>query len=241
MLTDYHKILLCQLVLQRKEIILSKFSPKLTKRMKLDAWTEIADKLREAGASFRDHAELRDVYLGNLKSNTKRKLDRYKANGEGKMEQLTAYEELVIQILEEESGYLNPLKVSEPQIGFAPAASAAKSNRGGGAGQRGDSKEVDCGEPEKPKRTAATTTMTTATKRTAAPKENSELADEMMHLRKRKLEEEVNLLAKQNHLMDLQIRQMEREERNANTNDRIQQLTLWKLEKEKREWEAWHQ
>ena len=113
-----HKLKLLQLVLERKRILFGKFSPTVTKSLKIKAWNEIAVIMKEDGATFKDALDLRDNHFSNLKRCCTRKLDKAAKTGEGQGDELDDLDNLVLKIIGKESGRVKALSIEDTPIVF---------------------------------------------------------------------------------------------------------------------------
>lgn len=251
MLSLEHKLLLANLVLENREVVMGRFSAFLTKTKKQKTWDDIAEKMRDAGADFKDVKDLRDGQWAGIQRGTKAKLDRSRKTGQGKVTELNELDELVLQILGPDSGKLHPIKVSEPIIVFegleesVPAKREEEEMEAGTAGTRVEGSSVGQGgdhrgEPEKPEPEPK------SVKRKAEVADPKKCADELMGLRKERMlwekedqeeereykrqyrrlhlaqmEKQMEQMQKQNRLLDLQIQKMEREEREEREKARV--------------------
>lgn len=121
MLTKSQKILLLEMVLDKKEILFSRFNPRITREKQTSEWKKIVERLLAVGAEVKDWKALRDQHYANLLRSTKAKVDACKRSGEG-AKQMNEMDELVLQILGEESGRLKPVSIEDTPVVFGDAA-----------------------------------------------------------------------------------------------------------------------
>jgi hypothetical protein len=119
MLSKIQKILLAELVLHKKNILFSSFSPSITKELKNSTWQNILQELRSAGALLKDFQQVRDKEWPNLKNSVmKRYQESLKSGAEGK--DLSKLDNLVMDILDRESPKIKGLDVDDMRVHFGP-------------------------------------------------------------------------------------------------------------------------
>ena len=129
MLTKEQKMLLLEMVLDKKVQLFAKFGPTVTRKSQEAGWKDIPESLLAVGAEIKDWKSVRDVLYANLIRATKTKLDESSRTGaQGGIKQLNERDELVIQILGEESGKLTALKVADSAILLPGTLSATSAN-----------------------------------------------------------------------------------------------------------------
>ncbi len=102
MLTKAQKLQLAELILYKKELLFSKYSPSVTKELKNGAWDNILTQLRSGGAIIKDVSYLRDKEWSNLKNGV---LKRYRASlkSGAQGDSLSPLDNLVMDILGRDS------------------------------------------------------------------------------------------------------------------------------------------
>jgi len=70
MLSKQQKLMLVQLVRDKKAIIMSPFSATVTKKAKQDAWETIRNQMNGVGADVDSVSKLRDVIWANIRRGT---------------------------------------------------------------------------------------------------------------------------------------------------------------------------
>ncbi len=135
MLTKDQKIFFLRMLLERKDIALGKFSPIVTSAAKRKAWDEMAEELRAQGADV-DGSDLRRTVFQNMKKGLTAKMDHNGKTGSGKAKKLSEIEELLMQIIGQDSGKLRPLDIDDSQVifsSFVPVVCTQSSAAGDGA------------------------------------------------------------------------------------------------------------
>ena len=74
MLSKQQKLMLVQLVRDKKAIIMAPFSATVTKKAKQDAWETIRNQMNGVGADVDSVSKLRDVIWANIRQGTLKKL-----------------------------------------------------------------------------------------------------------------------------------------------------------------------
>ncbi len=98
MLTKHEKYLLCTYIPEHRDTVMEGFSSKVNLTDKNKAWQDIADKMKKAGANFKDEDHLRKMWT-QISGRLRNKLDDARKTGAGKAEELTETEELIVQII----------------------------------------------------------------------------------------------------------------------------------------------
>ncbi len=117
MLTKAQKLQLAELILHKKELLFSKYSPSVTKELKNGAWDNILTQLRSGGAIIKDVSYLRDKEWSNLKNGV---LKRYRASlkSGAQGDSLSPLDNLVMDILGRDSPKVKGVDIDDMAVNF---------------------------------------------------------------------------------------------------------------------------
>lgn len=117
MLSKAQKLHLAELILHKKHILFSKYSPTVTKELKNAAWDHILTELRSGGAIVKDVAYLRDKDWSNLKGGV---LKRYRASLQtgAQGDSLTPLDSIVMDILGRDSPKVRGVDIDDMAVNF---------------------------------------------------------------------------------------------------------------------------
>ncbi|KAI5729821.1 hypothetical protein M8J76_006959 [Diaphorina citri] len=108
-------------ILTKKEVLFGKFSDRITKQDKVNAWKEVFENVQCLNAfPGKDYTYLRDVFYQNLRKTTMAKMDNTRKTGAagGKDVRLNDVDKKVLEILGSDSPAIIGLSVSQSKRNF---------------------------------------------------------------------------------------------------------------------------
>ncbi|XP_047988873.1 uncharacterized protein LOC125228371 [Leguminivora glycinivorella] len=187
---------------ENKNILFGKFSDKLTHAIKINKWKEITQNLNDLGIMEKDWKYLRDTMWQNWKRRTMEKRDnRFKTgSGGGKKMKYDASDDLIITIIGKESPVINGIDCAESSGSSAPQSAELFSV------------ETECN-LEKDVAQSPKVLPTPIKKKLASTRssEGEKISNEILQLKKRKLELEIAKLERENYKLDLELMKLEKE------------------------------